>query len=166
MVFSHADIGGNCSGRHQQVNNQTNFNRYMNNEATVRNFIQKVWNEKDFDSLSQFVSSEYTVYRDTSDPWEGKTLNHSEFKMRLTYSFDSFPDINFDIKTAISDGAFVALVWVMTGTNTGHIGDFPPTNKKIQAEGVTIYHINDGKICGHTQVYERTTIMKQLGFLR
>ena len=50
----------------------------MDNETTLRKFMQKVWNEKDFDSISQFVSSEYTVYLDTSDPWEGKTLNHSE----------------------------------------------------------------------------------------
>lgn len=138
----------------------------MDNETTLKKFIQKVWNEKHFDSISQFVASEYTVYLDTSDPWEGKTLNHSEFKTRLNYSFISFPDINFDIKTTISDGDFVVIVWVMTGTNTGKIGDYPPTNKKIQADGVTIYHFNEGKVCGHTQVYDRTTIMKQLGFLR
>ncbi|MBL7832196.1 MAG: ester cyclase [Saprospiraceae bacterium] len=138
----------------------------MDNETTLRKFMQKVWNEKDFDSIFEFVSSEYTIYHDTSDPWEGKTLNHSEFKTRLNYSFNSFPDIHFDIKTAISDGDFVAILWVMSGTNTGKIGDCPPTNKKIQADGITIYHFNAGKVCGHTQVYDRTTIMKQLGFLR
>lgn len=128
--------------------------------------MQKVWNEKDFDSIPQFVASDYTVYQDTADPWEGKTLNHSEFKTRLNYSFNSFPDINFDIKTAISDGDFVAIMWVMTGINRGKIGGFPPTYKKIEADGVTIYHFKDGKVCGHTQVYDRTTIMKQLGFLK
>lgn len=138
----------------------------MNNEKILKEFMQKVWNEKDFDSISQYVASEYTVYLDTADPWEGKTLNHSEFRTRLNYSFNSFPDINFDIKMAISDGNFVAIMWVMTGTNTGKIGDYSPTNKKIQADGFTIYHFNDGKVCGHTQVYDRTTIMKQLGFLR
>lgn len=138
----------------------------MDNETILRNFIQKVWNEKDFDSIAQFVAPSYTVYRDTSDPWEGKSLNHFEFKTRLNYSFHSFPDLTFDIKTAISDGDCVAIVWVMTGTNTGKIGDYPPTNRKIHADGITIYHFNDGKVCGHTQVYDRTTIMKQLGFLR
>ena len=137
----------------------------MDNETILREFIQKVWNEKDFDSISQFVAAEYTVHRDTSDPWEGKTLDQSEFKTRLSYSFNSFPDLHFDIRTAISDGDFVAIVWVMTGTNSGKIGDYPPTNKKIQADGITIYHFNNGKVCGHTQVYDRTTIMKQLGFL-
>ena len=138
----------------------------MDNVTTLKEFMQKVWNEKDFDSISQFVAPEYTVYQDNADPWEGKTLNHSEFKTRLNYSFNSFPDINFEIKTAISDGDSVAIVWGMTGTNTGKIGDYPPTNKNIQADGITIYRFKEGKVCGHTQVYDRTTIMKQLGFLR
>jgi len=138
----------------------------MSNEKILREFMQQVWNEKNFDSISQFVASEYTIYRDNADPWEGKTLDHEDFKTRLKYSFNSFPDISFDIKTAISDGDFVAILWVMTGTNTGKIGDYPPTNKSIQANGITIYHFTNGKVCGHTQVYDRPTIMKQLGFLQ
>jgi steroid delta-isomerase-like uncharacterized protein len=138
----------------------------MNNEIMLREFIQKVWNEKNFDCIAQFVAPEYTVYRDNADPWEGKTLNHSEFKTRLMYSFSSFPDINFEIKTAISDGDCVAIMWIMTGTNSGKIGEYPPTNRRIEAEGITIYHFKDGKLCGHTQVFDRTTILRQLGFLR
>jgi predicted ester cyclase len=54
----------------------------------------------------------------------------------------------------------------MTGTNLGPIGGFPPTGKSIKTNGATIYHFNDGKICGHSQVFDRTTVMKQLGFLQ
>lgn len=68
----------------------------------------------------------------TGDPLEGKTLNHKEFEIRLNYSFNSFPDIHFAIHHAISDGACVAITWIMTGTNLGNIGDFPPTNKSIK----------------------------------
>src|SRR6476661_4236681 len=138
----------------------------MGNETLLREFMQAVWNDKKFESIPQFVASEYTVYRDNADPWEGKSLNHEEFKIRLNYSFESFPDIHFDIKTAICDGDFVGITWIMTGTNTGKIGGYAPTNKTIQANGMTIYHFNDGKVCGHMQVYDRTTIMKQLGFMR
>ncbi|MEO8148252.1 MAG: ester cyclase [Bacteroidia bacterium] len=136
----------------------------MSNEKTVREFLQKVWNEKDFDYIPNYVAPEYTIYMDTADLWEGKTLNHSEFKTRLNYSFSSFPDINFEIVSAITDGNYVAITWIMTGTNSGNIAAFSPTNKTINTNGLTIYHFNDGKICGHTQVFDRTSIMKQLGF--
>lgn len=137
----------------------------MNNESLLREFIQKIWNEKSFDSVAEFVSPEYTVHFDTGDPWEGKTLNNEEYAVRLRYSFDSFPDIHFAIQSATSDGECVAITWIMTGTNLGTIAGYPPTNKAINTTGVTIYHFDNGKVCGHHQVFDRTTVMKQLGFI-
>jgi hypothetical protein len=52
----------------------------MNNETLLRNFMQKVWNEKQFNSIDEFVHPEYTIHIDTGDPWEGKTLNRQEFE--------------------------------------------------------------------------------------
>lgn len=137
----------------------------MKNENILKAFMQKIWNEKDVNTIAEFVSDAYTIHIDTGDPWEGKTLNHDEFKVRLQYSFDSFPDIHFAIQSAIEDGDYVAINWIMTGTNLGSIGGLPPTNKAIKTDGTTIYHFKEGKVCGHTQVFDRTTVMKQLGFM-
>ena len=104
----------------------------MKNEIILKDFMQKVWNEKDFTAISTFVHPEYTIHIDTDDPWEGKTLNHPEFETRLNYSFNSFPDIHFEIQHTISDGEYVPITWIMTGTNLGSIGDFPPTNNSIK----------------------------------
>jgi hypothetical protein len=60
-----------------------------------------VWNSKNFDCLAEYVDNEYTIHIDTDDPWEGKTLNHNEYKERLNYSFNSFPDLHFSIQTTV-----------------------------------------------------------------
>lgn len=138
----------------------------MTNEILVREFMQRIWNEKNLKDIPKYLASEYTIYLDNADPWEGKTLQHDEFATRLQHTFGPFPDVHFDIRTAVSDGNIVAITWIMTGTNTGKIGEWPATNKKIEAEGMTFYHIKDGKIAGHTQAYDRTSIMKQLGFIQ
>ena len=138
----------------------------MNNEYTLREFMQKVWNEKHSDGITKYVAPAYTIHIDTSDPWEGKTLNHEEFAKRLDFTFHSFPDINFQILTAISDGDYVAITWIITGTNSGEIAGFPPTGKLINTNGATIYHFKEGKVSGHSQVFDRKTIMKQLGFIK
>lgn len=138
----------------------------MKNEALLREFIQKVWNEKDFDRIIDYVAPAYTIYKDPSDPWEGRTLNFEEFAMRLEYTYDSFPDIYFEIKTAIPFENDVAITWIMTGTNSGKIGSFLPTGKSIQTTGRTVYHFRNGKVAGHSQVFDRTTVMKQLGFTK
>jgi len=137
----------------------------MSKEMFLREFIEEVWNNKKFDKVEKYVHSQYTIYVDNADPWEGKTLNHAEFKERLKFSFNSFPDMNFEIVSAIEDGNHVAITWILTGTNLGKIGDYPPTNKSIKTKGITIYHFKDGLINGHTQVFDRITVMKQLGFI-
>lgn len=138
----------------------------MNNKDILEEFIERVWNKKEIDCLNEYINTEYYIQIDTGDPWEGKKLNQDEYKKRLFYSFSSFPDIHFSIQTAISDGDYVAITWILTGTNLGDIDNFPPTNKKIQTMGMTIYQFKNGKICGHNQVFDRITVMKQLGYIK
>lgn len=138
----------------------------MSKESFLREFIAEIWNKKNFEKVKHFVHSEYTIHLDTADPWEGKTLSHSEFINRMKLgSFDPFPDMNFEITSAIEDKHHVAITWILTGTNLGMIGEIPATKKSINTKGMTIYHFKDGLINGHTQVFDRTTIMKQLGFI-
>ncbi len=138
----------------------------MNNEQILRKFIDLVWNKRDLPSVPKFVAPEYTVLLDTGDPWEGKTLDNAEYIKRLDNSFGPFPDIYFEILTAVSDGDYVAITWIMTGTNLGYIDKYPPTNKKIKTNGTTIYRFKNGKVNGHMQVFDRTTVMRQLGYIK
>lgn len=126
--------------------------------------MQEIWNEQQIDKVPQYVHPNYTIHLDTADFWEGQTLSHEVFIQRLYFSFNSFPDIHFDIKSAIEDENHVAVTWVLTGTNLGNIGELPPTHKKIKTTGMTIYHFQDGLISGHTQVFDRMIVGKQLGF--
>lgn len=136
----------------------------MNKETFLRNFMEQIWNQKNVDLVEKYIHAEYTVHLDTADPWEGKTLSPTQFKERLQFSFGSFPDIHFEITSAIPDENHVAITWIMTGTNLGPIGPLPPTHKSIKTNGMTIYHFTDNKISGHSQVFDRFTVMKQLGF--
>ena len=92
-------------------------------------------------------------------------MNRTEYRKRLDFSFDSFPDMNFEIKSVIEEENHVAISWILVGTNLGKIGGFPPTNKKIRTNGMTIYFFKDNLVSGHSQVFDRKTVMKQLGFI-
>ena len=138
----------------------------MTNEEILRTFMDLVWNKKDMETVERFVHPEYTIYADTGDRYEGMTLDHAMYKERLKDSFIPFPDMHFEILSAISDGDYVAINWIMTGTNLGKTGEMPPTGRPIRTMGMTQYHFNNGRVCGHSQVFDRTTVMKQLGFIR
>ena len=136
----------------------------MDKVSFLKEFMFQIWNNKNIDQVPFYVHKAYTVHLDTSDPWEGKTLSHSEFKERLNYSFASFPDMHFEIISAIPEENHVAISWVLTGTNLGPIGPYPATKKPIRTMGITIYHFNDNLISGHTKVFDRKTVARQLGF--
>ena len=136
----------------------------MENENILREFIQKVWNEKDFASITNYVSTEYTIHSDPSDPWEFRTLNYEEFAMRLDYFFDHFPEFNIEILKTIADGNDVAIACKIIGAKSSRMINVQKQNKAIIKNGFTVYHFIAGKICGHTQVCHSTTAIKQLGF--
>lgn len=138
----------------------------MNKESFLREFMDEIWNKKNFDKIEDYVHSTYTIHLDPGDPWEGKTLSHSEFKNRMELgSFNPFPDMHFNITSAIEEEDHVAVTWILTGTNHGNIAGYPPTKKAIKTKGITIYHFKDNLINGHTQIFDRKTVMKQLGFI-
>lgn len=137
----------------------------QNKAAFLHQFMEEIWNQKKAEELSKYIHPKYTVHLDTADPWEGKTLTHKEFITRLNYSFDSFPDLHFEITATIEEEHCVAINWVLTGTHLGFIGDLPPTQKLIRTPGITIYHFTDDLISGHTQVFDRTVVAQQLGFM-
>lgn len=135
----------------------------MTKERILYNFMDEVWNKKQLDKVEKYVHKQYTIYLDTADPWEGKTLSHDTFIERLRFSFDAFPDMHFKITSAIEDDNHVAITWILTGTHRGKIGDFQPTHKSIETTGMTIYHFKDNRINGHSQVFDRKVVAKQLG---
>ena len=137
----------------------------LNKEQFLRNFLQEVWNEKRFNKIQTYVHPKYHIELDAGDPWEGKTINPAEFIERLHYSFDSFPDMHFEVTACQELEDRVIVDWILTGTNLGPIGDFPATGKRIRTTGNTVYYFKDGLISGHHQVFDRITVTKQLGFL-
>lgn len=77
--------------------------------------------KNNFDKVEQYIHPEHIIHLDTTAHWEGKTLSYSEFKERLNFSFNSFPDMNFEITSAIPEGNHVAITWILKGTNLGMI---------------------------------------------
>jgi len=136
----------------------------LSKENILRDFIEEIWNNQRKDLINNYITPKYHIYIDAGDPWEGKDLDHDSFKERLDYSFNSFPDIKFEITSAIEEENHVAISWILTGTNLGSINGTPATQKRIETTGMTFYHFKDNLISGHTQVFDRQTVARQLGF--
>lgn len=140
------------------------FDNMTKKEIFLRSFLDEVWNQHRPDKVVEYLADSYTIHLDAGDPWEGKTIDIPTFKERLQHSFVPFPDIHFDVQSSVSDADTVAITWILTGTHLGQMGSLPPTGKKIRTFGTTIYYFRDGRLCGHSQVFDRAVVASQLGF--
>ena len=128
-------------------------------------FMHQVWNAGDVEAVDDFLADRYTIHDDPGDPWEGRTLSREEFKQRLVTSRAPFPDLHFEISDIVPHGDRVAIGWIMRGTQSGPLGDQPPSGRTIAARGMTIYYFDGDRLTGHRQVVDRLTVARQLGML-
>jgi len=79
----------------------------------------------------------------------------------------AFPDGTVEITKVIADGDWVVIEFTNSGTNTGplksSIGEFPPTNRKIEVKYCSVMEIKDGKVISGRDYYDVSTILHQLG---
>lgn len=139
----------------------------MNNlKTTLQSFMDAIWNSGDFSNIADTVSEAYIVKHDPGDAWEGQTLDRETFQVRVMYSRNAFPDLNFAIQDMLQEDNRVVSFWIMSGTHQGDLPNLPATGCKFSISGMTIYDFDeDGKVCGHTQAYDRFGFLAQMGIL-
>ena len=128
----------------------------------LKEFIQKVWNQGDIEAIPEFIADKYTVIHDPGDPWDGKELDIDGFKNRVTTSRAPIPDQRFDIVESYESENSVCITWLWSGTHLGEIAGFPPSGKKLNMSGATVYYFENDRITGHWQVADRLGIFKQI----
>jgi predicted ester cyclase len=75
----------------------------------------------------------------------------------------AFPDLKFRLDDIIAEGDKVAVRYTITGTNEGPYMGTPPTGKKISLSGISIYKITGGKLVESWGIFDRMSLMQQLG---
>jgi len=61
-------------------------------------------------------------------------------------------------------GDRIVLRWMVTGTDTGGVGELPPTGMPIQISGASVIHVIDGRFVEEWMYYNEGAMMQQLGF--
>jgi steroid delta-isomerase-like uncharacterized protein len=78
---------------------------------------------------------------------------------------EGFPDMRISEVNLVSTENGAAGEFVGRGTQTGPLGDVPPTDKSIEVPFTLIAEVADGKILGLREYYDGLTVMAQLELL-
>ena len=121
----------------------------------------EIYNEGNLTFVNEHIDPNY-VEHDAALPED--IVGIDAFKERITYMRTNYPDLNITVEELIVKDDRIVWRWIITGTNTGPIGDLPPTGKKARIEGVGILRVVDGKIVERLPYWNEATMLRQLGY--
>jgi len=128
-------------------------------------------------SLMDAVNKFYQVYNDhNTNLWEtamapsyvghvnGQTIPSREVgKGFVAALISAFPDIHYSVEDSLQVGDRAAVRWSATATHTGNLFGLPPTNKKVNMLGMTMFRVENGQVAELWDVWDESGLMKQLG---
>jgi steroid delta-isomerase-like uncharacterized protein len=123
------------------------------------------WNAHDPEAAAALLADD-VVYLDVTvgEPQKGRAAARDNV---IQVFMTAAPDLKWERTgqpVVSADG--IAFEWTFGGTNTGAWGpDTPATGKAFQFDGVTLMHIEGGKITYQVDSYDGLSFQKQLGWI-
>lgn len=132
------------------------------NKKLIESFVLAI-NTSDWDSLRRIVAPNFIRHSYAAgEPGVGSCEDLIEF---LQSEAQSFPDGREELLDLVAEENKVAARHRFSGTQTGFLGPFPPTSKKMLAEYLAIYRIEDGRIAEAWAEWDNQSGLTQLGHL-
>jgi predicted ester cyclase len=118
-------------------------------------------NDRDLDRLDTLIAADVARH---SAATEGVVVtNLNEFKDFLRADFAGVPDSVITIDLIFGNSEFVALRATYSGTQTGQVGPFPPSNKRVELPYLGILRLADGKVSEMWVEWDNVFMLTQLG---
>jgi steroid delta-isomerase-like uncharacterized protein len=129
------------------------------NKALVKRMYE-VFEKRDFEAYKEVVAPEYVWYLPSRST---KPISREETIEWGKMLHNAFPDITYSIEELIAEGDKVMSRFIVRGTHKGEYQGIPATGNKIEASGVMITRIENGKIIEDKEELDALGLMMQLG---
>jgi steroid delta-isomerase-like uncharacterized protein len=126
------------------------------NKEVVRKLFEEILNTGKLELLNQLFSEEYVGPR-------GKGA--AGFAQSIHSVILAFPDIKWTIEDTIAEADEVMVRWSWTGTNAGSFDGFPPSNKQVTHNAISIFQFSGDKISKGWMQTDRLSFYQQIGVI-
>ena len=134
----------------------------MQNQAIAHRLIEEVWNGRELEVVDELLAPTFSNH-DPNTPDLG--TGPEAYKKLVNLYTTAFPDLRFSIEEIVSNEDTVVMCWRSSGTHNGDLMGIAPTNKKIVVGGITVNHIQNGKILDQQVSWDALGMMQQLGIV-
>lgn len=120
-------------------------------------------NERDFDALDSYVAAD--VRRHSAATPEVTVENIDQFKEFLHQDLAAIPDATQTVNLIFESGDMVAVHATYSGTQSGQMGPYPPSNRRLEIPFIGILRVEDGKIAEIWVEWDNLNGLVQLGHI-
>jgi len=129
------------------------------NEALVRTVFDGL-NKHNMTVYQEMYAPEYGLSFPSNNP---KAMTREEEAGFVKSAWAGFPDLHWDIEEMVSSGDRVIVRYVERGTHKGEYQGLHPTGNRIEASGIWMARISNGKIAEVREDFDVLGWMQQLG---
>jgi len=144
------------------LSHSTSFANDDQNIEIVRTMTDLI-NQRNLDALGTVVADDLVRHSDATPSIA--VTNLDEFKAFLETDFAGIPDSVQEIDMIFATDDMVAVRARYSGTQTGPMGPFPPTGKRVELVFIGLLRIENRKIAEVWVEWDNLSILTQLGHL-
>lgn len=121
----------------------------------------QVWNSGNLSALDALVDPGFVRHTSPGNPYSATSLD--SLKRVITNLRATYPDFKVTLTEIIAASDKVVARWEWSGTHSG-VGLPVAKGKKVQATGINIMHVKNGKLAEEWVESDGMATMLQLGF--
>jgi predicted ester cyclase len=121
-------------------------------------------NARDLDALDEIIAPNYVRHCQATPDVHVRSLD--QFKQFLKSDFSAVPDSVVTTKRVVAEGDLLAFYCTYAGTQTGPMGPFPPSGRRINVDFSGVNRFENGKIVETWLTWDNLTGLVQLGHLQ
>ena len=127
------------------------------NKAVARRVFDEIFNRGRFEVAGEIYASDFVNHARNRDV----ALAEDQAWARVWR--EASADLKMTVTLMIAEDDLVAVLWRGVGTHTGSFQGLPPTGKKLEGRGITIWRIVNGRIVEEWSEFDQRGLMEALG---
>lgn len=125
------------------------------NRQIVHQFIEQCWNQKNLNSIEQFLSPDYVDHA-------YQPANQAGLIATLEQLGRSFPDHQQQILQTVAEADRVVLQVRFRATHLGEFRVIAPTGQTVDVAVYRMYRLSQGRIAEHWALFDTAGLFQQL----
>ena len=127
------------------------------NKVVARRFLEELWNRSNFAVVDELLARDYDGHSSTVIRGPDGAVAFIPV-MRA-----AFPDFQFKVLDQIAEGDKVATRWNLVGTHEGPFQGTPPSGRRVEMRGITIFRLADGRLVEGWTNEDVLGLLQQIG---